>query len=260
MNYQQAYQPQPPNPQPANYRNPNQESPVIKYILIAGAVLLALLIIATAVIFILSRTYSDEDSKDDETSETEEETDTDKPPETDTPGNALKTSLIDAGLYCEYGDRGFVINLFLGGGVEEVDEETGQTIKTFDPNDYKTLTDTFKGPVFLCTEIEDVDQGHFQITTEDFRVLQEVIFEAVFKEGPGVKEACATDPTQIEQAFEEGSKGLFSNAAAIEGWTFISGGEGSLLIDPLKNRLGKAGIPTKNSEVVKICDVLNKLT
>ena len=253
MNYAQAYQP-PPNQQPANFRNPNQGSPIVKYILIAGAVLLALLIIATAIVFILSRTYSDDGNKNNETAEIEEETDTNKPPETGIPEDALRASLLDVGIGCNYMDRGFLINLFLS----ETDE--------FDKNDYKTQTDDFKGPVFICEDTKNTDLTYFRYTPEDWKVFQEVIIGAVIKdkedegiEGGGIaatKEVCA-DPIQaqaLQQGFEEGSDGIFNNAVAIEGWVFFFAGDTSST--SLENKLTEAGIQTKSAETVSICEVL----
>ena len=178
MNYQQAHQSQPPKPQPANFRNPNQGSPVIKYILIAGAVLLALLIIATAVIFILSRTYSDDESKDDEASEIEEETDANNPPETGIPKDALRADLLDAGIACNYMDRGLLVNSFVIGTLEATD----QPADAFNKNDYKTLTDSFKGPAFSCEDIENTDISSFRLTPDDFKVVQEIVVGAVFEQ------------------------------------------------------------------------------
>ena len=249
MNYQQAYQPQPANPPPANFHNPNQGSPIIKYILITGAVLLTLLIIATVVIFILSRTYADEDSKDDKTSETGILED------------ALRADLLDAGIACDYMDRGFLINLFVIGSLGGFDEATSQPVNTFDKNDHKTLTDTFKGPVFSCTDTENTDITSFRLTPDDFKVMQEITMRGAFEQESestelANKRAACANPAgaqEVQQSFEESAvDDIFDNELAIEGWVFTLSDDSA----SLENQLTEAGIRTKDLELINVCDIL----
>ena len=215
--------------------------------------MLVLLIIATAVIFILSRTYSDDESKDDEASETEEEADANNSPETGIPQDALRADLLDAGIACNHMDRGLLVNAFVVGTLQATD----QPVNAFNKNDHKALTDAFKGPAFVCEDVENTDISSFRLTPDDFKVAQEIIVGAVFEQDPEfaelTRQACApTGAQETLQFIEEGLHDSFDDSLAIEDWVFMSIDD----LPALENQLTEAGIQTKDIEPVDVCNIL----